>query len=106
MLGVPDRPGVVHRIFHTIAKANIVVDMIVQNVSVKGVAEISFTVAKGDLPDVLNAAEDAAKAVGAARSRTTPRSPRCRSSASACGPTRASPPPCSRRSPGRGSTSR
>ena len=67
VLGVPDRPGVVHRIFHSIAKANIVVDMIVQNVSVKGVAEISFTVAKNDLPDVLNAAEDAAKAVGAAR---------------------------------------
>jgi aspartate kinase len=66
MLGVPDRPGVVHRIFHTIARANIVVDMIVQNVAVDGVAEVSFTVAKGDLPDVLTAAENAAKAVGAA----------------------------------------
>ncbi len=67
ILGVPDRPGVVHRIFHSIARANIVVDMIVQNVAVDGVAEISFTVAKGDLPDVLSAAEDAAEAVGASR---------------------------------------
>ena len=31
--GVPDRPGVVHAIFRTIAAAKIVVDMIVQNVS-------------------------------------------------------------------------
>ncbi|WP_165074928.1 aspartate kinase [Paludisphaera rhizosphaerae] len=64
--GVPDRPGVVHRIFHTISKAAIVVDMIVQNVAVEGKAEISFTVAKGDLPETLSAAESAAQAVGAA----------------------------------------
>jgi len=64
--GVPDRPGVVHRIFHTISKAAIVVDMIVQNVAVEGRAEVSFTVAKGDLPDTLGAAEAAAQAVGAA----------------------------------------
>ncbi|WP_165246553.1 aspartate kinase [Paludisphaera soli] len=64
--GVPDRPGVVHTIFHTISKAAIVVDMIVQNVAVEGLAEVSFTVAKGDLPDVLSAAEAAAAAVGAA----------------------------------------
>ena len=31
--GVPDRPGVVHAVFRTIAAAKIVVDMIVQNVS-------------------------------------------------------------------------
>nr|WP_303652890.1 aspartate kinase [Paludisphaera mucosa] len=63
--GVPDRPGVVHRIFHTISKAAIVVDMIVQNVAVEGRAEVSFTVAKGDLPETLSAAEAAAHAVGA-----------------------------------------
>lgn len=62
---VPDRPGVVHTIFHEIAKANVVVDMIVQNVVLDDQAEISFTVAKADLPDALSAAEDAAKAVGA-----------------------------------------
>jgi aspartate kinase len=64
-LGVPDRPGVVHAIFRTIAAANIVVDMIVQNVSTGGTTEVSFTVAKGDLPETLLAARMAATAIGA-----------------------------------------
>jgi aspartate kinase len=66
LLGVPDRPGVVHAIFRTIAAANIVVDMIVQNVSSGGTTEVSFTVAKGDLPETLRAADVAARQVGAA----------------------------------------
>ena len=63
--GVPDRPGVVHAIFRTIAAANIVVDMIVQNVSTGGTTEVSFTVARGDLPETLRAAEAAAREIGA-----------------------------------------
>jgi aspartate kinase len=63
--GVPDRPGVVHAIFRTIAVAKIVVDMIVQNVSTGGTTEVSFTVAKGDLPATLRAAQTAAREVGA-----------------------------------------
>jgi aspartate kinase len=65
ILGVPDRPGVVHAIFRTIAAANVVVDMIVQNVSKGGTTEVSFTVAKGDLAETLLAAEAAATAIGA-----------------------------------------
>src|SRR5262245_20813282 len=65
ILGVPDRPGVVHSLFHTIARANIVVDMIVQNVATDGETEVSFTVAKGDLAETLNAAETAAREIGA-----------------------------------------
>ncbi len=57
ILGVPDRPGVVHTIFRTIAAANIVVDMIVQNVATDGTTEVSFTVAAGDLAETLIAAE-------------------------------------------------
>ena len=53
ILGVPDRPGVVHSLFQTIARANIVVDMIVQNVAIDGATEVSFTVAKGDLAETL-----------------------------------------------------
>ena len=64
-LGVPDRPGVVHSLFHTIARANIVVNMIVQNVATEGATEVSFTVAKGDLPETLRAAMAAAKEIGA-----------------------------------------
>src|ERR687894_574925 len=65
ILGVPDRPGVVHTLFHTIAAAQIVVDMIVQNVATEGTTEVSFTVAAGDLAETINAAESAAKAIGA-----------------------------------------
>ncbi len=65
ILGVPDRPGVVRTIFGAIAAANIVVDMIVQNVATDGVTEVSFTVAKDDLEQTLGVAEEAAKAVGA-----------------------------------------
>ena len=49
ILGVPDRPGVVHLLFQTIARSKIVVDMIVQNVATDGATEVSFTVARGDL---------------------------------------------------------
>jgi aspartate kinase len=63
--GVLDRPGVVHAIFRRIAAANIVVDMIVQNVSTGGTTEVSFTVAKGDLSETLRAAQEAAHDIGA-----------------------------------------
>src|SRR6478735_3511612 len=65
ILGVPDRPGVVHSVFHTIAASNLVVDMIVQNVATEGATEVSFTVASDDLAETLGAAERAAAAVGA-----------------------------------------
>ncbi len=47
--GVPDRPGIAARIFHTLAKANINVDVIVQNVGAEGQADVSFTIADADL---------------------------------------------------------
>jgi aspartate kinase len=65
VLGVPDRPGVVHTLFRQIAEANIVVDMIVQNVSTGDTTEVSFTVAAADLAETLNVAAIAAKAIGA-----------------------------------------
>lgn len=49
ILGVPDRPGLAATVFKTIAKANINVDMIVQNVSSHDNAtDISFTVSRAD----------------------------------------------------------
>jgi aspartate kinase len=65
VLGVPDRPGVVHSLFRQIAEANIVVDMIVQNVATDGATEVSFTVAAGDLEETIRVAESAAPAIGA-----------------------------------------
>src|SRR5262245_20024907 len=47
--GVPDRPGVSHRIFAALAAANIAVDMIAQSVGSGGKADIGFTVLNSDL---------------------------------------------------------
>jgi aspartate kinase len=51
LIGVPDEPGAAARIFEALAKANVNVDMIDQNVptSAGGKAEISFTVPHEDL---------------------------------------------------------
>ncbi|MFO0876948.1 MAG: aspartate kinase [Gemmataceae bacterium] len=49
LTGVPDEPGVSHRIFQTVADRNIVVDMIAQNVGQGGKASIGFTVPAGEL---------------------------------------------------------
>ena len=49
IIGVPDRPGIAYQIFHALAEANVNVDIIVQNVSLQGVADMSFTVGLSDL---------------------------------------------------------
>ena len=49
---IPDRPGIVARIFTAIGAANIVVDDIIQNVMDDGTANISFTVEHGDMADL------------------------------------------------------
>ena len=46
---VPDRPGVAAKIFNPLAGANIVVDMIIQNISKEGFTDLTFTVPKADL---------------------------------------------------------
>jgi aspartate kinase len=47
---VRDEPGIAGRIFSTIAKGNISVDMIVQSVSEHGTTDVSFTMHEADLP--------------------------------------------------------
>lgn len=47
--GVPDKPGVAAELFKELAASSINVDMIVQNVSDKGVTDISFTVPAGEV---------------------------------------------------------
>jgi aspartate kinase len=49
LLGVPDRPGVSALLFESLAKANVNVDMIVQNTSIDGTTDISFTLPIGDI---------------------------------------------------------
>jgi aspartate kinase len=52
-----DKPGVAAVVFTELAKKNINVDMIVQNVSEKGETDITFTVPRGDLAKTRRAVE-------------------------------------------------
>ncbi len=45
---IPDKPGSAARVFRCLADANVVVDMIVQNVGRHGVANLTFTVPQAD----------------------------------------------------------
>src|SRR5256886_1295143 len=47
--GVRDEPGVAGRIFSNVAAAHIIVDMIVQNASIGGTTDISFTIHEDEL---------------------------------------------------------
>lgn len=47
--GVPDTPGIAYRILGPIGKANIEVDMIVQNVGADGATDFTFTVHRNDM---------------------------------------------------------
>ncbi len=65
VVGVPDRPGVAARLFSTMAKQHINVDMIVQNVSHEGRTDMSFTVAHDDLEKTLATVEGLKDELGA-----------------------------------------
>src|SRR5215470_2533452 len=62
---VPDRPGVAFAILGPVAKANIVVDMIIQNASAAGDTDMTFTVPKTDFRRALTMVEATAKEIGA-----------------------------------------
>ena len=53
VLGVPDLPGIAHKILGPIADANIDVDMIIQNVGQDGTTDFSFTVNRADYTKAL-----------------------------------------------------
>lgn len=61
---VPDRPGVSAAIFGAIAQANIMIDMIVQNVSWDGITDISFTLSAADLPKAEAALKNVVSSLG------------------------------------------
>ncbi|MUI11531.1 aspartate kinase [Massilia dura] len=61
VMGVPDRPGVAYHILGPVADANIEVDMIIQNQSVEGKTDFTFTVSRNDYNkalEVLNGQKD------------------------------------------------
>jgi aspartate kinase len=55
---VPDKPGIAYAILGPIADAGINVDVIVQNVGQDGMTDLSFTVARSDLPRTLKLLKD------------------------------------------------
>ncbi len=63
--GIPDRPGIAAKIFSKISAANIVVDMIIQNISIEGHTDLTFTVSKKDLKKALEITEELAKELDA-----------------------------------------
>ena len=64
---VPDRPGIAAKIFKPLSEANIVVDVIVQNVSITGFTDLTFTIGRTDYKKAMQITEKAAKDVGAER---------------------------------------
>ena len=64
---VPDRPGIAAKIFKPLGEANIVVDVIVQNVSVTGHTDLTFTIGRADYRKALMLTEVVAREIGAER---------------------------------------
>ncbi|MDB5919646.1 MAG: aspartate kinase [Massilia sp.] len=66
ILGVPDKPGVAYHILGPVAEANIEVDMIIQNQSVDGKTDFTFTVSRGEYAKAMGVLEAVKSDVGAA----------------------------------------
>lgn len=65
VIHVPDRPGVASRLFTPLSDKNIVVDMIIQNASVEGYTDLTFTVSKKDIKAVESILRAVEKELGA-----------------------------------------
>ncbi|MBW1679851.1 MAG: aspartate kinase [Deltaproteobacteria bacterium] len=62
---VPDRPGIAARIFEPVFESGIVVDMIVQNTSEKGLTDLTFTVPKPDFLKTMKLVSEVAEQISA-----------------------------------------
>jgi aspartate kinase len=61
---LPDEVGVAAKVFSVLAKANVNVDVIIQNVSAGGAADISFTAAESELPKITSVLDGLKKELG------------------------------------------
>lgn len=62
---VPDQPGIAAKIFASLAKSQIVVDMIIQNTRAAGLTDITFTVSKSDYKKALEIQKKVAREIKA-----------------------------------------
>ncbi|MDI9456534.1 MAG: aspartate kinase [Dethiobacteria bacterium] len=65
VIRVPDRPGVAYQILSPLADASINVDMIIQNASIDGYTDFTFTVPKTDLSKTRELVEKVLPKIGA-----------------------------------------
>ena len=63
VMGIEDKPGTAFKIFNTLAKHNINVDIILQSVGREGTKDISFTVYEDDLKEAMEVLEARKKAL-------------------------------------------
>src|SRR5437016_2572333 len=68
--GVRDEPGMAARIFSNIAAAHIIVDMIVQNASISGTTDVSFTIHEDELENARTILMPVIGQIGAKRLNT------------------------------------
>ncbi|GGX50692.1 aspartate kinase [Undibacterium squillarum] len=61
VLCVPDRPGIAYQILGPVADANIEVDMIIQNQSVEGKTDFTFTVPRADYNKAMQVLQDSVR---------------------------------------------
>lgn len=64
---VPDRPGIASKVFSSITSAGIIVDMILQNTSIEGFTDMTFTVERHDFKKALELVRNTAKKIKAER---------------------------------------
>jgi len=69
--GLRDEPGIAGRIFSNIAAAHIIVDMIVQNASIAGTTDVSFTIHEDELENARKILMPVVSELGGHRLNTT-----------------------------------
>jgi len=65
VIHVPDRPGVAARLFTPLSEHNILVDMIIQNASIQGYTDLTFTVSRKDVREATQIISEVVQEVGA-----------------------------------------
>jgi aspartate kinase len=65
VIHVPDRPGVAARLFMPLSEKNIIVDMIIQNASIQGHTDLTFTVSRKDIREATRIISEVVRDVGA-----------------------------------------
>ena len=70
VMEVPDKPGIAYRVISPLAEAEINVDMILQNVSIEGKTDLTFTVPSTELSRSRNLIEQIGEEIGIGGVRT------------------------------------